>query len=64
MVQKSESKESIKFNAFKSYSAQDRAVTTEDYKVKVNELYANAKSVSIGVVKITIHLFMVEFIFQ
>ena len=41
-----ESKESIKFNAPKAYSAQDRAVTTEDYKVKVNELYANAKSVS------------------
>ena len=41
-----ETKESIKFNAPKAYSAQDRAVTTEDYKVKVNELYANAKSVS------------------
>jgi hypothetical protein len=41
-----ETKESVKFNAPKSYSAQDRAVTVEDYKVKVNELYANAKSVS------------------
>ena len=39
-----ESKESIKFNAPKSYAAQDRAVTVNDYKIKVQELYA--KSVS------------------
>ena len=41
-----ESKESIKFNAPKSYAAQDRAVTVNDYKIKVQELYANTKSVS------------------
>ena len=38
--------ESIKFNAPKSYAAQDRAVTIEDYKTKVQELYANTQSVS------------------
>jgi len=42
----SETKDSIKFNAPKSYAAQDRAVTIEDYKQKVKELYANAQSVS------------------
>ena len=41
-----ESNESIKFKAPKSYAAQDRAVTVNDYKVKVEELYANASSVS------------------
>ena len=41
-----ESKESIKFKAPKSYAAQDRAVTVNDYKVKVEEIYANASSVS------------------
>ena len=41
-----QSNESIKFNAPKSYAAQDRAVTIEDYKSKVRELYANTKSVS------------------
>ena len=41
-----QSNESIKFNAPKSYAAQDRAVTIEDYKTKVRELYANTKSVS------------------
>jgi hypothetical protein len=41
-----ESNASIKFNAPKSYAAQDRAVTIEDYKAKVRELYANTKSVS------------------
>ena len=41
-----ETKESIKFNAPKSYAAQDRAVTVNDYKIKVQELYANTKSVS------------------
>ena len=41
-----ETKDSIKFNAPKSYAAQDRAVTIEDYKTKVKELYANTQSVS------------------
>ena len=41
-----ETKESIKFKAPKSYAAQDRAVTVNDYKIKVEELYANASSVS------------------
>ena len=41
-----ETNASIKFNAPKSYAAQDRAVTIEDYKAKVRELYANTKSVS------------------
>ena len=41
-----ESNESIKFKAPKSYAAQDRAVTVNDYKVKVEEIYANAGSVS------------------
>ena len=41
-----ESNASIKFNAPKSYAAQDRAVTVNDYKVKVEELYANTGSVS------------------
>tara|TARA_Y100001937_G_scaffold102619_1_gene141151 strand:- start:2524 stop:4374 length:1851 start_codon:yes stop_codon:yes gene_type:complete len=41
-----ESNESIKFNAPKSYAAQDRAVTVNDYKIKVEELYANTGSVS------------------
>ncbi len=41
-----ETKESIKFKAPKSYSAQDRAVTVDDYKVKVEEIYSNAGSVS------------------
>ena len=41
-----ESTDTIKFNAPKSYSAQDRAVTVEDYKIKVRELYPNVQSVS------------------
>jgi len=41
-----ESNASIKFNAPKSYAAQDRAVTIEDYKAKVREIYANTKSIS------------------
>ena len=35
-----------KQNASSFYSAQDRAVTTEDYKTKVKQLYANTQSVS------------------
>ena len=41
-----ETNKSIKFNAPKSYAAQDRAVTVEDYKTKVKELYANTQSIS------------------
>ena len=41
-----ETLQSIKTQASNFYSAQDRAVTTEDYKVKVKQLYANTQSVS------------------
>ena len=41
-----ETNDSIRFNAPKSYSSQDRAVTIEDYKLKVKELYANTQAVS------------------
>ena len=41
-----ETLQSIKTNASNFYSAQDRAVTTEDYKTKVKQLYANTQSVS------------------
>ena len=41
-----EALQSIKTNASSFYSAQDRAVTTEDYKTKVKQLYANTQSVS------------------
>ena len=41
-----ESIESIKRNVPNLYSAQDRAVTIEDYKTKVKQLYANTQSVS------------------
>ena len=41
-----ESIDSIKVNAPGFYAAQDRAVTVEDYKVKVKELYANTQAVS------------------
>ena len=36
---------SIKFNAPRDYTSQDRAVTADDYKVLVKSLYANAQSV-------------------
>ena len=42
-----ESIASIKYNAPRDYSAQDRAVTTEDYKTLVKSLYANAQSVQV-----------------
>jgi len=42
-----ESISSIKFNAPRDYSTQDRAVTAEDYKVLVKSLYANAQAVQI-----------------
>jgi hypothetical protein len=38
---------SIKYNAPREFSAQDRAVTTEDYKVLVKRLYLNAQSVQV-----------------
>jgi|TARA_B110000285_G_scaffold227690_1_gene289410 hypothetical protein len=43
----SESVSSIKYNAPRDYTAQDRAVTAEDYKVIVKSLYANAQSVQV-----------------
>ena len=42
-----ESIESIKFNAPRDFTSQDRAVTAEDYKVLVKSLYANAQSVQV-----------------
>ena len=42
-----ESIKSIKYNAPRDYSAQDRAVTAEDYKVLVKSLYSNAQSVQV-----------------
>jgi hypothetical protein len=41
-----ESKESIRFNAPLSYSAQNRAVTTSDYETIIRSIYPNALSVS------------------
>ena len=41
-----ESKESIRFNAPLSYSAQNRAVTTTDYETILRSIYPNALSVS------------------
>ena len=38
---------SIKYNAPRDYSSQDRAVTADDYKVLVKSLYANAQSVQV-----------------
>ena len=38
---------SIKYNAPRDYTAQDRAVTADDYKVLVKGLYANAQSVQV-----------------
>ena len=42
-----ESITSIKYNAPRDYSAQDRAVTAEDYKTLVKGLYANAQAVQV-----------------
>ena len=42
-----ESINSIKYNAPRDYTAQDRAVTTEDYKTLVKSLYANAQAVQV-----------------
>ncbi len=38
---------SIKYNAPRDYTAQDRAVTAEDYKTLVKSLYANAQAVQV-----------------
>jgi len=42
-----ESIASIKYNAPRDYTAQDRAVTSDDYKVLVKSLYANAQAVQV-----------------
>ena len=42
-----ESISSIKYNAPRDYTSQDRAVTADDYKVLVKSLYANAQSVQV-----------------
>ena len=42
-----ESISSIKYNAPRDYSAQDRAVTADDYKTLVKTLYANADAVQV-----------------
>ena len=42
-----ESISSIKYNAPRDYSAQDRAVTADDYKTRVKSLYANAQAVQV-----------------
>jgi len=42
-----ESITSIKYNAPRDYSAQDRAVTAEDYKTLVKSIYANAQSIQV-----------------
>ena len=42
-----ESISSIKYNAPRDYSAQDRAVTADDYKTLVKTLYANAQAVQV-----------------
>lgn len=39
--------DSIRFNAPKNYSAQNRAVTAEDYKVILPQLFANIDSISV-----------------
>ena len=42
-----ESISSIKYNAPRDFTAQDRAVTADDYKVLVKSLYANAQAVQV-----------------
>ena len=42
-----ESIKSIKYNAPRDYTSQDRAVTADDYKVLVKSLYANAQAVQV-----------------
>ena len=43
----SESITSIKYNAPREYTSQDRAVTSDDFKVLVKRLYANAQAVQV-----------------
>ena len=42
-----ETADSIRFNAPKTYTTQNRAVTAKDYESKVKSLYSNAKSVQV-----------------
>jgi hypothetical protein len=42
-----ETADSIRFNAPKTYTTQNRAVTAKDYESKVKQLYSNAKSVQV-----------------
>lgn len=42
-----ESIDSIKFNAPRSYAAQNRAVTADDYKVIIPQLYSNVEAISV-----------------
>lgn len=42
-----ESNESIKFNAVKQFSAQNRTVTSEDYKIIVPQLFPNVDTISV-----------------
>ena len=42
-----ESIASVKYNAPLNYASQGRAVTTDDYKLKVKELYANTRAVQV-----------------
>ena len=58
-----ESISSIKYNAPRDYTAQDRAVTAEDYKVLVKSLYANAQAVQVYGGEDAAILIMVKFIF-
>ena len=55
--------ESIKYNAPRDYTSQDRAVTADDYKVLVKSLYANAQSVQVYGGEDAVVLIMVKFIF-
>jgi len=42
-----ETADSIRFNAPKTYTTQNRAVTAKDYESKVKSIYSNAKSVQV-----------------
>ena len=42
-----ETADSIRFNAPRTYTTQNRAVTAKDYESKVKQLYSNAKSVQV-----------------
>lgn len=45
--QEAESIDSIRYNSPKAYSAQNRSVTTEDYKSTIYRLYPEAKSINV-----------------